>query len=100
MRTRSPRLASAIADLLNGETVERAEIDDPSPVPRYSVVRNHSNRGGAALFAESTARDPSKFGYGFVARASDADLLDRVAAMLNAIEPHLRPRVTRGFGWW
>src|SRR5713226_4698257 len=39
MRTRSSQLAGVIARALNGETVPRGSVEDPSPLARYTVSR-------------------------------------------------------------
>jgi len=100
MRTRSPQLADVIARLLNGESVPPRAVADPSGLPRYSASRDASSARGLIYSAASTARSPAAFGDGVIVVSEDRALADRVASMLNEIDPEPRRRVTRGFGWW
>ena len=95
--TRSPRLASVIARLLNGERVHRRRVESRSPVHRYGSGGDGTSTRRIVYAAASSGR--AGFGDGVVAVTEDRDLADRVSAMLNEIDPEPRPRVTR-FGWW
>ena len=100
MRTRSVRLAQVIADLLNGEGVERREVEDRAPVPRYQLSHGMPDGGCAIVGIESSVRDGSRFGDGILAATRDEGLAVRVAEMLNEVDPRRRPRAQRGIGWW
>jgi hypothetical protein len=100
METRSVRLARVIADLLNGESVERREVEGRAPIPRYQLSHGIPDGRCAIVGIESNARDGSRFGDGVLAATDDEGLATRVAQMLNEVDPRRRPRARRGIGWW
>jgi hypothetical protein len=100
METRSVRLADVIADLLNGESVERREVEDRAPVPRYQLSHGMPDGRCAIVGIESSVRDNSRFGDGVLAATKDEGLAARVAQMLNEVDPRRRTRARRGIGWW
>jgi hypothetical protein len=99
--TRTPELASVVARFLDGEEIPRREVDDPSPYRRYTTGRDPRDSTRTVIYAApSTVRHPSAFGDGTIARTDDANLAERVMAMLNDTDPDYRRKATRGFGWW
>jgi hypothetical protein len=100
MRTRAPELARVIARMLNGEDVDRAQVQERSPVSRYQVAHGRSEDEQLIIGVESSVRNPSRFGDGVLASTDDASLAHEAARLLNEIDPRPRPRVQRGMGWW
>jgi hypothetical protein len=100
METRSIRLASVIAGLLNGEQMERRDVDVQAVVPRYQLSHGLPHGRCAIVGIESTVRDGARFGEGILAVTDDDVLAEKVAGMLNEVDPRRRPRVQRGMGWW
>lgn len=100
METRSPRLANVVARLLNDQVVDRREVDDRAPTPRYQLSHGRADRRCAIVGIESSARDSSRFGDGVLVLTEDEALAAKVAKMLNDVDPRVRPRRQRGIGWW
>jgi hypothetical protein len=100
IETRSAQLAEVIARLLNGQSVEQSDVEDRASLPRYQLSHGMRGRQCAIVGIESSVRDSSRFGDGFLAATDDEVLAAKVAQMLNEVDPRRRPRVQRGFGWW
>jgi hypothetical protein len=99
LRVRSPKLAQTIAVLLN-EGVEDSSSVPPSRVIRYSAV---SGRGSETMVvAAERGRDAGRFGDGIVAVTDDRELAERVAAVLNRLDPAHFKQAQKGpgFGWF
>jgi hypothetical protein len=101
IQARSPRLAAVIAQLLNGDELPPTQVEDRSPVPAYAVTHGGgSDEQYFVVGVQSTARKPSRFGDGLIARTVDRSTAAEVVRKLNEIDPRARPRVTRGMAWW
>lgn len=100
LRVRSPKLAQTLADLLNEGVEDSSSVPPASRVIRYSAV---SGRGSETMVvAAERGRDAGRFGDGIVAVTDDRQLAERVANLLNRLDPaHFKPpQKGPGFGWF
>jgi hypothetical protein len=104
LRVRSPKLADALARALN------AAVDDVSSgstlslpaVIRYSASSGRQGRGETLVLAAERGRDAGQFGHGIIAVTDNRELAERVAGLLNRLDPaHFKPpQKGPGFGWF
>ena len=103
LRVRSPKLAQALATALNDSVEDPPSVPPSSPqgVTRYSTALALRGTETMVLAAER-GRDAGQFGEGIIAVTDDQQLADRVARLLNRLDPaHFKPpQKGPGFGWF
>jgi hypothetical protein len=103
VRVRSLALASALVEALNaGSEVAQPHQTPDSRARRYSTLRTPNKRGDWIVVAAERGVDPGRFGDGMIAATDDRRLAERVAELLNVLDPRhfKRPPKGSGFGWW